>query len=78
MRISIFLIILLILLISILIFNFIYSLDNFISKYNIDLNISKIIIVNNKNYILLHFKNNNKFSNKIFKIYKYKFILYKT
>lgn len=78
MRISIFLIILLILLITILIFNFIYSLDRFVSKYNINLNICKIIIVNNKNYIFIHFKNTNGFSNKILKIYKYKFILYKT
>lgn len=58
--------------------NFFYITDSFINNgIDINNNLSKyrLIVVKNKNYILLHFKNIVNNENKIYKIYKNKFIL---
>jgi hypothetical protein len=64
-----FIFIILLLLIFIFLIEFINKIDHFtLSKY-------RLIIVKNNNYILLHLKNINNNENKIYKIYKDKFII---
>lgn len=52
-----------------------YYLSTIINYTQIKKKIYKVILVKNKNYILLHFKNMENNENKIYKIYKNKFIL---
>ncbi len=63
----IFILIILLILLFFFISDFFYKIENFtLSKY-------RLIIVKNKDYILLHFKNIINGENKIYKIYKNKF-----
>ena len=65
----IFILIILLILLFFLIYDFFYKIENFtLREY-------RLIIVKNKNYLLLHFKNIINGENKIYKIYKNKFIL---
>lgn len=65
----IFILIILLILLFFFICDFSNNIENFtLSKY-------RLIIVKNKNYVLLHFKNIINGENKIYKIYKNKFIL---
>jgi hypothetical protein len=68
-----FILIILLILLFFFIGDFFYIVNNFASLYKNYLNQYKLIIVSNKNYILLHFKNIFNGSNQIFKIYKNKF-----
>lgn len=68
--------IILLVLIFFFISNFFYITDSFLNEsYNNYLSKYRLIIVKNKNYVLLHFKNILNNENKIYKIYKNKFIL---
>ncbi len=63
----IFILIILLILLFFFICDFFYKIENFaLSKY-------RLIIVKNKDYVLLHFKNIINEQNKIYKIYKNKF-----
>lgn len=70
----IFILIILLMLLSFFLYDFFHVLEKFISNSNYS-NKYRLIIVYNKNYVLLHFKNIIDHSNKIYKIYKNKFIL---
>jgi hypothetical protein len=65
----IFILIILLILLFFFLYDLFYKFENFILREY------RLIIVKNKNYILLHFKNIINGENIIYKIYKNKFIL---